>query len=635
MAKNTQDSSSTKLSISDMIEKLSAYLDEGEAYEPFLIEDTDQPIDRLALLLNEIVEQREGEANRRQSLVAEVQTDLQRIMESADRLAKNDFGHSVTLHSPLMAPLQGAFSPLIQQLRLQHLLMEMSSSFIDLPLEKIEDTIQHALGDLAAFVDADRSYVFDYNFDTMICSNRYEWCGPGVEPQIDALQEVPMDAVPYWVEKHQLGEPMFVQDVQALPEGPLRELLEPQEIKSLLTVPMMKGGVCVGFVGFDSVHNRHEYTLNEQRLLDFFAQLLVSIMLRQETESALRESNGILQTLTHSQTEQREEMARQFQEIHDVIDLMARGDFSAPVAIAGGQDIQPIVVGLETLRQTFQDMLNSLERSVAHLSSAATQFVVGARQQAHNANEQASSVNETNIAIHELAQMARESEQRTKEVIEVANRSESAYQEGHRAVEESIRGMNLLREQVESIAQTILNLSEKTQAVGDIISTVKDIAEQSKLLALNASIEAARAGDHGRGFKVVASEMRSLSTQSQQATNQVRAILNEILGSANKAVLVTESGSKQAEKGVTLASQAGEAMLILSEAIARSSDVAHQIAASVRQQVSGMSQMIEAIDTIHQSVQGSLDGAHQIEHSAVDLQTLAEELRLLVAKYRG
>ncbi|MDX9722875.1 MAG: methyl-accepting chemotaxis protein [Myxococcota bacterium] len=341
-----------------------------------------------------------------------------------------------------------------------------------------------------------------------------------------------------------------------------------------------------------------------------------------------------LKTLTEHQTRRRRETARQVQDIQFAIERMAKGHFEEAIQVDGGEEIGPIVRGLETLRLSYQDMLASLERSVAHLSSAATQFVVAARQQAHNANEQASSVNETNIAIHELAQMARESEQRTKEVIEVANRSESAYQEGHKAVEESIRGMNLLREQVESIAQTILALSEKTQAVGDIIATVKDIAEQSKLLALNASIEAARAGDHGRGFKVVASEMRSLSAQSKQATNQVRGILNEILSSANKAVLVTESGSKQAERGVDMASQAGEAMLILSEAIARSSDVAHQIAASVRQQVSGMSQMIEAIDTIHQSVQGSLDGAHQIEHSAVDLQNLAEELRTQIVKYR-
>ena len=341
-----------------------------------------------------------------------------------------------------------------------------------------------------------------------------------------------------------------------------------------------------------------------------------------------------LKTLTDHQTRRRRELARQVEQVHTIIDRMTSGDFDRPIVLDAGDEIAPIVQGLEELRKSFLEMLGSLESIVAHMSSAATEFVVGARQQAHNSNEQASSVNQTNIAIHELAQMARESEQRTKEVIEVAGRSEYAYHEGHRAVEDSIKGMNVLREQVESIAQTILALSEKTQAVGDIIATVKDIAEQSKLLALNASIEAARAGEHGRGFAVVASEMRTLSTQSKQATNQVRGILNEILSSANKAVLVTEAGSKQAESGVALASQSGEAMLILSEAIARSSDVAHQIAASVRQQVSGMSQMIEAIDTIHQSVQDSLEGAQQIEHSAVDLQTLSEELQKLVAKYR-
>jgi methyl-accepting chemotaxis protein len=342
-----------------------------------------------------------------------------------------------------------------------------------------------------------------------------------------------------------------------------------------------------------------------------------------------------LKTLTEHQARRRRELSRQVEEVQQVIQRMAQGQFDEEIRVEGGDEIRPIVEGLNTLRKSFVEMLDSIERIVSHLSSTATQFVVMARQQAHNANEQASSVNETNIAIHELAQMARESEQRTREVIEVAHRSESAYQDGHRAVEESIAGMNMLREQVESIAETILALSEKTQAIGDIIATVKDIAEQSKLLALNASIEAARAGEQGRGFAVVASEMRTLSAQSKQATNQVRAILNEILASANKAVLVTEAGSKQAEAGVKLASQAGEAMLTLSEAIARSSDVAHQIAASVRQQVSGMSQMIEAIDSIHQSVQDSLESAQQIEHHAVDLEALSEELSRHVTKHRG
>jgi len=454
--KKKDDADATELTVDAIVERLSDYLDEGETYEPFIVEDADGEMEKLGLLVNELVERFQNESTRHAEFRKQIGDDLEHIYDAVSRMSSGDFDVELDLDSPQLTPLADAF-------------------------------------------------------------------------------------------------------------------------------------------GFLSTS---------------------------------------LKTLTEHQTRRRRELAKQVAAVQAIIERMADGNFDQPVELDAGQEIEPIITGLETLRNSFLEMLGSLERIVSHLSSAATEFVVAARQQAHNSNEQASSVNETNIAIHELAQMARESEQRTKEVIEVANRSESAYQDGHQAVEESIRGMNMLREQVESIAETILSLSEKTQAVGDIIATVKDIAEQSKMLALNASIEAARAGEHGRGFAVVASEMRTLSAQSKQATSQVRGILNEILASANKAVLVTEAGSKQAESGVEMAGQAGEAMLILSEAIARSSDVAHQIAASVRQQVSGMSQMIEAIDTIHQSVQDSLEGAQQIEHSAVDLQTLSEELRTLVGKYR-
>ena len=139
------------------------------------------------------------------------------------------------------------------QSRLQQLLMEISSTYINLPLDAVESAIQVSLRDLAVFVGADRAYIFDYDFARRVCTNTHEWCGDGIAPQIHELQAVETDMIPDWVETHRRGQPMYVPDVLSLPPGALRDVLEPQGIKSLLAVPMMSRNECVGFVGFDSV----------------------------------------------------------------------------------------------------------------------------------------------------------------------------------------------------------------------------------------------------------------------------------------------------------------------------------------------------------------------------------------------
>ena len=175
--------------------------------------------------------------------------------------------------------------------RMQQLLMDISSTYINLPLEQVEPTIQESLGELATFVEADRAYIFDYDFSRRICTNTYEWCHQGFSPQIDELQAVPLDTIPDWWEVHQQGRPLYIPDVAAMPPGNVRAILEPQEVRSLLTVPMMHQHECVGFVGFDAVRRHHVFSDNEQRLLTVFAQMLVSIRQRQRAEATLRETN--------------------------------------------------------------------------------------------------------------------------------------------------------------------------------------------------------------------------------------------------------------------------------------------------------------------------------------------------------
>ena len=181
-----------------------------------------------------------------------------------------------------------------RQSRLREVLTELSSTYIDLPLDAVEAAIDDSLRQLGEFVGADRVYVFEYDWNENTASNTHEWCAEGIEPAIDDLQEVPVGELVEWVETHRRGEAMYVPDVQALPPARLRDILEPQGILSLLTVPMMSGGLCLGFVGFDSVRARHHYSQSEQLLLSVFGRMLAGVRQRKRAEETLRQTTDRL-----------------------------------------------------------------------------------------------------------------------------------------------------------------------------------------------------------------------------------------------------------------------------------------------------------------------------------------------------
>ena len=177
------------------------------------------------------------------------------------------------------------------QNQMQRMLINLSSSFINLPLGQVDAAIQKSLGELGSFVGADRVYVFAYLDDQQTCRNTHEWCAEGIEPQKDDLQSVPLTIMPDWFETHRKGKTIRISDVFALnPEDHTRQILEAQGIKSLLTVPLMNRESCIGFVGFDAVRTTHAYTEEEKRLLLVFAQMLVNIRQRYTNEHALNVS---------------------------------------------------------------------------------------------------------------------------------------------------------------------------------------------------------------------------------------------------------------------------------------------------------------------------------------------------------
>jgi methyl-accepting chemotaxis protein len=327
-------------------------------------------------------------------------------------------------------------------------------------------------------------------------------------------------------------------------------------------------------------------------------------------------------------------IANPLREISGAAARVAAGDLTAPVPV----DQRADEVGI--LAQTFRGMVENLRQvtremreGVTVLAAAASEILGATTQVASGAAETATAVSETTTTVEEVKQTAEVSNQKAKYVSESAKKTAQVSQDGRKSVEDAINGMKHIQGEMGSIVASIVRLSEQNRAIGEIIATVSDLAEQSNLLAVNAAIEAAKAGEQGKGFAVVAQEVKSLAEQSKHAAAQVRAILNDIQRAMSTAVMATEQGSKAVEAGVKQSEEAGQAIRMLTESIAESAQAATQIAASSQQQLVGMDQVVGAMESIKQASAQNVAGTRQIETAAQNLHSLGQTLKQLVEQY--
>lgn len=325
-------------------------------------------------------------------------------------------------------------------------------------------------------------------------------------------------------------------------------------------------------------------------------------------------------------------MANTLKEMAAVAQNIASGDLTGSIAPQSEKDL---------LGNAFLQMLNNLRRimndiseSVNLLASSSSEILAATTQVASGSSETATAISETTTTVEEVRQAAQLSSQKASRVSESAQQVVQITQAGQKAVDETVSGMHTIQNQMEVVANTIVRLSEQSQQIGGIIASVNDVADQSNLLAVNASIEAAKAGEQGKGFAVVAQEIKNLAQQSKQATVQVRNILSDIQKATSSAVMATEQTSKAVEIGVKQSTQTGESIKKLAESSNKAVEAATQIAASSQQQVVGMDQIGLAMNSINQAGAENAASMIQAERAVKDLNELSQKLKLLVEQYR-
>lgn len=246
----------------------------------------------------------------------------------------------------------------------QSILMDMATKYINLSVDMVETTINDSLAQLGRFVHVDRVYIFAYDHKSKTASNTYEWCAEGITPQINSLQYIPFSDIPYWIETHTKGEEIVVEDAISLPESTFKTMLLNQEIKSLITLPLMKGKKCFGFVGFDSVLDFRLFYEDEKYLLRMFGQMLVNVenqtnYIKQINESTkeIHNINTDLELIVAEKTKRNIELSKS---ISDQEKLVTIGEIASGIAHDLNTPLGAIKIGAESLRYTISELFNNV-----------------------------------------------------------------------------------------------------------------------------------------------------------------------------------------------------------------------------------------------------------------------------------
>ncbi|NEQ55365.1 MAG: methyl-accepting chemotaxis protein [Leptolyngbya sp. SIO3F4] len=287
-----------------------------------------------------------------------------------------------------------------------------------------------------------------------------------------------------------------------------------------------------------------------------------------------------------------------------------------------------IVIPLAVLRG--RQLIGMLEYLAADISSSSQEMASTMLDQERIANQQAASVNETTTTMDELEASSRHAAGQATAAVEAAKLALTTSEEGEQTVSESLEGMFLLEEKVDAIADKIVNLSGLASQISDVSQLVIDFANQTNMLALNSSVEAVRAGEHGKGFALVANEIRKLADQSQQSADKINNLVSNIQKSINETVMVTEEGTKTVKVGVQISKRTESAFSDIKESVSQVVLNNQQVSLNLKQQVDAIQQVVNAMEVINRGTNETATGLNQTRQGTERLNEAAMYLKKVV-----
>jgi methyl-accepting chemotaxis protein len=313
---------------------------------------------------------------------------------------------------------------------------------------------------------------------------------------------------------------------------------------------------------------------------------------------------------------------------------LAEGDLAARVDYRNKDELGHISNAFNKMADKFHDAINEVKDSVTQLASAAEETSTVTTQTNQGINQQLTETSQVATAMNEMSATVQEVARNAVEAAEAAREADSTFHQGKQVIDKVIEAIGELAKEVDEAASVIQKLEAESMNIGSVLDVIKSIAEQTNLLALNAAIEAARAGEQGRGFAVVADEVRTLAGRTQESTQEIEEMISNLQSGANNAVKVMAEGKEMTQVGVDQAAAAGEALQTINAAVEQISNMNTQIASAAEEQSSVTEEINRSIVSINEVAEQSATGAQQTAQASDDLARLAEQLKGLVGRFK-
>jgi methyl-accepting chemotaxis protein len=313
---------------------------------------------------------------------------------------------------------------------------------------------------------------------------------------------------------------------------------------------------------------------------------------------------------------------------------IAAGDLTVSIDISSKDEIGVLAASSRKVIENLRELLTEVSEASNGIATASSQLSSSADQIATGAEEVAAQTSTIATASEEMAATSNDIARNCSMAAESSQRSSSSAEDGSNVVQKTITGMARIAEQVKQSAKTVESLGIRSEQIGTIVGTIEDIADQTNLLALNAAIEAARAGEQGRGFAVVADEVRALAERTTKATREIGEMIKAIQQETKTAVSAMESGVVEVEKGAESSEKSGVALKEILSQIEEVSLQISQIATAAEEQTATTNEITKNVQQVTDVVHDTAKGATDTAAASSQLAAQAQQLQKLVGKFR-
>jgi len=321
--------------------------------------------------------------------------------------------------------------------------------------------------------------------------------------------------------------------------------------------------------------------------------------------------------------------------VADAADSISKGDLTIQdIDITNKDEVGSLTESVNIMKSNLAEVIGKIRSMSEKLATAMTELAASSNQMAAGAEEQSSQTAQVATSVEQMSATIIEVAKNSQNASELATKTEEIAERGGKVVTEAIEGMASVSESVKGSTEIVRKLDSSSEQIGQIVGVINDIADQTNLLALNAAIEAARAGEQGRGFAVVADEVRKLAEKTSTATKEIAEMITNIQSETRGAMESMNKGTKLVEVNMDLANNAGDALREIVASVQGVSSIVRQIATAAEEQSSAAEEISSNVAAISSVAEQSAQGALQTKEAAEDLNVVSEDLKSTVGKFK-